>query len=109
MRPGMTNYGHQFTPSEKQMGNGIHFSGKPQSAFEAMQAIQHKNIRTATAPIRPNSDVQWHAGDKANHSKWGVGTVVSVTGSGADAMITIAFPGVGIKNLQQKYAPIEKA
>ncbi len=109
VRPGMTNYGHQFTPSEKQMGNGIHFSGKPQSAFEAMQAIQHKNIRTATAPIRPNSDVQWHAGDKANHSKWGVGTVVSVTGSGADAMITIAFPGVGIKNLQQKYAPIEKA
>ncbi len=63
---------------------------------------------TATATICPNMDVIWRAGDKARHSKWGIGTIVSVKGEGEEVELKIAFPKIGIKGLMQKYAPIEK-
>lgn len=59
--------------------------------------------------IRPDMDIVWKAGDKARHGKWGVGTIVSVHGSGEEVELKIAFPGQGIKGLMQKYAPITKA
>lgn len=52
----------------------------------------------------------WRAGDKAVHKKWGTGMVVSVTGSGEEVELDIAFPNpIGIKRLLAKFAPIEKA
>lgn len=62
----------------------------------------------SAAVIRPDSSVSWRAGDKAKHGKWGVGTVVSVKGSGEEVELNIAFPEQGIKALMQKYAPITK-
>ena len=48
-------------------------------------------------------------GDRASHKKWGVGTVVSVRGTGDDMELDIAFPQpTGIKRLLAKFAPIEK-
>lgn len=52
----------------------------------------------------------WRIGDKAEHKKWGTGTVVSVKGEGEQIELDIAFPSpVGIKRLLAKFAPIEKA
>ncbi|MGE5507298.1 MAG: DNA helicase PcrA [Chitinophagales bacterium] len=48
-------------------------------------------------------------GDKVAHPKWGPGTVVSVEGQGANATLTIAFPGLGVKKLLAGYAPLTKA
>ena len=100
-----------FRPSASQMGNGVHFSGKPQSALEAMAALQKKNVNVQPSGgvIRPDTSIQWKVGDKARHGKWGVGTVVSVKGSGEEVELKIAFPGQGVKGLMQKYAPITKA
>lgn len=51
----------------------------------------------------------WAVGDKANHKKWGVGTVVSVKGEGTGMELDIAFPDpVGIKRLLAEFAPVEK-
>lgn len=52
---------------------------------------------------------EWRIGDKASHKKWGVGTIVSVKGSGDEMELDIAFPNEGIKRLIAKFAPIEKA
>ena len=97
--------------------------GKPQSAFEILQSLQGTSPARASSPlpaaprkvrsvagaaIRPNMEVAWRAGDKARHGKWGIGTIVSVKGSGEEVELKIAFPGIGIKGLMQKYAPIEK-
>ena len=60
------------------------------------------------AVIRPDNSISWRAGDKAKHGKWGIGTVVSVKGSGEEVELKIAFPEQGIKALMQKYAPITK-
>ncbi|WP_373288503.1 DNA helicase PcrA [Lentibacillus kapialis] len=51
----------------------------------------------------------WSSGDKAEHKKWGVGTVVKVQGEGDGMELDIAFPApTGIKRLLAKYAPITK-
>ncbi|WP_337607829.1 UvrD-helicase domain-containing protein [Mitsuokella jalaludinii] len=101
-----------FRPSASQMGTGTHFAGKPQSALEAMEALRERqsSARPAAAGvIRPDTSIKWKVGDKARHGKWGVGTVVSVKGSGEEVELKIAFPGQGVKGLMQKYAPITKA
>ncbi|SFJ27506.1 DNA helicase-2 / ATP-dependent DNA helicase PcrA [Paenibacillus sp. UNC496MF] len=49
------------------------------------------------------------AGDKVSHGKWGIGTVVSVRGTGSDKELQIAFPApVGLKKLLASFAPITK-
>ena len=50
----------------------------------------------------------WSAGDKVRHKKWGVGTVVSVNGTGKDMELDIAFPNEGVRRLLATFAPIEK-
>ncbi len=47
-------------------------------------------------------------GDKVNHKKWGIGTVVQVKNrDDGDAELTIAFDTEGLKRLLQSIAPIE--
>lgn len=75
--------------------------------------------QTAAGPrnpvIRPTlqstggEGIGWNVGDKAEHGKWGIGTVVSVKGEGEGKELDIAFPSpVGIKRLLAKFAPIKK-
>lgn len=47
-------------------------------------------------------------GDQVEHRKWGRGTVVNVKGRGENAEISIDFPGLGVKTLLARYAPLEK-
>ena len=108
--------------------SGTQFRGNPRSALEAMTALgirgtiglSNKNTNdrlhfrkgsaavTRAAGVKPNLSVRWKAGDKARHSKWGVGTVVMVKGEGEETELKIVFSGQGVKSLMQKYAPIEK-
>src|SRR5699024_8631217 len=47
----------------------------------------------------------WHPGDKADHKKWGTGTVVNVQGEGDSLELDIAFPApIGIKRVLAKFA-----
>ena len=50
----------------------------------------------------------FHPGDRVLHRKFGEGTVQAVTGSGADARITIAFTAYGSKDFSLSIAPIVK-
>ncbi|MEJ9210720.1 DNA helicase PcrA [Bacillus smithii] len=67
------------------------------------------------APIRPmavstgGEEIPWKVGDKAEHKKWGIGTVVSVKGEKENMELDIAFPSpTGVKRLLAKFAPIQK-
>ncbi|MFC7441875.1 DNA helicase PcrA [Laceyella putida] len=75
------------------------------------QAIAGGTI-TPRKVVRPTPNVvgDWQVGDKADHGKWGLGTVVKTQGSGEDLELHIAFPApIGVKKLLAKYAPIKKA
>ena len=89
--------------------------GQPMSGLEALSAVRSinpaiaKGVQMGTKSLaRPDMSIQWKTGDKAAHSKWGTGTVVGVSGSGEEREIQINFPGIGLKKLMQKYAPLKK-
>jgi DNA helicase-2/ATP-dependent DNA helicase PcrA len=45
-------------------------------------------------------------GERLQHDKFGIGTVVSVADSQDDQILTIAFPGEGVKKLMASMAPL---
>ena len=47
------------------------------------------------------------SGEKVNHKKWGVGTIVRTTGAAQDLELDVAFPQQGVKRLLAAFAPIE--
>ncbi|HIU63905.1 MAG TPA: DNA helicase PcrA [Candidatus Avacidaminococcus intestinavium] len=47
-------------------------------------------------------------GDKVEHAKWGIGTVVSAKDSGDGQEVKVAFEGSGIRSLLTKYAVLKK-
>jgi len=63
-------------------------------------------IRAAVQGVRELPQVV--AGDTVEHDKWGEGVVLTVSGSGSDAEITIRFEDVGEKRLLLAYAPLKK-
>ncbi|GIN87955.1 ATP-dependent DNA helicase PcrA [Heyndrickxia sporothermodurans] len=72
------------------------------------QAMKRPVTRPVPASTGGNQ-VGWKVGDKAEHKKWGVGTVVSVKGDGKGMELDIAFPSpIGIKRLLAEFAPITK-
>ncbi|MBB6450799.1 DNA helicase-2/ATP-dependent DNA helicase PcrA [Geomicrobium halophilum] len=65
--------------------------------------------RTVTTTTRTGGEAHsWQVGDKADHRKWGTGTVVAVNGEGENQELDIAFPEEGIKRLVAKFAPITR-
>jgi DNA helicase-2/ATP-dependent DNA helicase PcrA len=68
--------------------------------------------RLTTMPPKPSAPksptAEWKVGDKAQHNKWGTGTVVEVRGAGDNQEIKVAFPGLGIRQLAVKFAPLTK-
>jgi len=71
---------------------------------------QRGAVARPVAASSGGEEIGWKVGDKAQHGKWGTGTVVSVKGSGEGMELDIAFPSpTGIKRLLAKFAPIQKA
>ena len=50
----------------------------------------------------------WRPGDKVYHRAWGQGTIVSCESSAGDLILTVAFPGQGVKKLLASMAPLER-
>ena len=49
----------------------------------------------------------FRSGVKVKHAKFGVGTVITVKGSGHNTIVDVAFKGIGIKSFSLAIAPIE--
>ena len=50
---------------------------------------------------------KYRTGLKVKHPRFGEGTVIMVRGEGDNIIVDVAFPGVGIKSLAAKFAPME--
>lgn len=83
--------------------------GTPKTSFSTPASARKPVMRPVSAAASGDEN-GWKVGDKAQHGKWGTGTVVSVKGQGEGTELDIAFPSpVGIKRLLAKFAPITKA
>ncbi len=84
-------------------------SGSARTSFGGSNPARKPVTRPVSA-ASGGEEVAWKVGDKAEHGKWGIGTVVSVKGQGESTELDIAFPSpIGIKRLLAKFAPIQKA
>ncbi|ABK52149.1 ATP-dependent DNA helicase PcrA [Acidothermus cellulolyticus 11B] len=74
------------------------------ASSSAVRASAASAARPTTAPV-----VTLHPGDRVNHDRFGLGTVIAVTGSGPRAQAQVDFgPRIGAKTLVLAYAPLEK-
>ena len=68
-----------------------------------------QNIRPPQAATAVRRESQSYSeGERVSHPKWGLGVVVSVKGAGDNAILSVAFPGLGIKQLAVVYAVLKK-
>ncbi|MEJ8777237.1 DNA helicase PcrA [Pseudogracilibacillus sp. ICA-222130] len=85
-----------------------------QSMFGSLSSTKTTSVKPSRQKAKKLAttgaeSVGWKAGDKVEHAKWGVGTVVKVTNSGDDTELDVAFQApAGIKRLLAKFAPIKK-
>lgn len=89
-------------PANTVMGRPLPNGGRPTAL---RPSVLQPTVHVAQ-PAKPSEN--WRVGDKAQHTKWGVGTVVEVRGEGENQEVKIAFPGQGIRQLMTKFAPIAK-
>ncbi|MBR0260964.1 MAG: UvrD-helicase domain-containing protein [Selenomonadaceae bacterium] len=66
----------------------------------------HRSAQMKPSQNKPANIVAWRVGDRLNHKKWGLGTVMEV--SGIVITVTFANPEAGIKKLVSTIAPINK-
>src|SRR5205085_903354 len=63
---------------------------------------------------RPSSDsgaaaMEYKRGSRVRHEQFGVGTILTMEGSGPDAKLTVYFDGVGSKKFVVRYAKLTRA
>lgn len=76
--------------------------------FGAAPALSSASVKLGDRVVGKGPVVSLEPGDRVTHSKFGLGTVVSTSGSGDKADATIDFGSAGTKRLLLRYAPVEK-
>ena len=97
-----------FSEEEKQPAFSV---PEQKQFFRPNKVTQMKQApKRAARKITTGSEKEdWSVGDKAEHKKWGTGTIVRVGGKGEELELDVAFPApTGIKRLLAKFAPITK-
>ena len=76
--------------------------------FGAAPSSSSAAVKLGDRVVGKGPVVSLEAGDRVTHSKFGLGTVVSTSGSGDKTDATIDFGSAGTKRLLLRYAPVEK-
>ncbi len=74
----------------------------PAASFRSSTVAARSKKRTTT------DIVDLAPGDRVTHDSFGLGTVVTVEGSGQKAVASVDFGSAGVKRLLLRYAPLEK-
>ena len=94
---------------QESSSNPFGVRGKSGSSFSQNRPQSRKPVSRPIPNTTGGSNISWSVGDKAEHGKWGTGTVVSVKGQGDSMELDIAFPSpTGVKRLLAKFAPVKK-
>ncbi|MFL2133721.1 DNA helicase PcrA [Desemzia sp. FAM 24101] len=104
----------EIMESEDKQASSIPFRNSGPFSSVQKRAASTPYQTPAQAPVTNKissgaDKVGWNVGDKAAHKKWGIGTVVKLTGNEDNLQLDIAFSApTGIKRLLAAFAPIEK-
>lgn len=112
-RPANTSFKASYSSGGLAFGQGMSLA---QALQDRKRSAAPRTIQSSGLPFgqftagakSASSETNWSIGDIALHKKWGEGTVLEVSGSGARQELKINFPEVGLKKLLASVAPIEK-
>ncbi|MFB4006319.1 DNA helicase PcrA [Streptococcus pneumoniae] len=112
-RPSNSSFKASYSSGGLAFGQGMSLA---QALQDRKRSAAPKSIQSSGLPFGQftagaksgSSEANWSIGDIALHKKWGEGTVLEVSGSGATQELKINFPEVGLKKLLASVAPIEK-
>lgn len=112
-RPANTSFKASYSSGGLAFGQGMSLA---QALQDRKRSAAPRTIQSSGLPFgqftagakSASSETNWSIGDIALHKKWGEGTVLEVSGSGATQELKINFPEVGLKKLLASVAPIEK-
>ena len=62
-----------------------------------------RDVRPAATPVSKTFEKY----QKVQHDKFGVGTVMEISGSGGSMLVSIDFGAAGVKRFAAAYAPIK--
>ncbi len=106
-RPGYGGRGAAAQPARPGMGAGM--GGSARLGGFNIPGVQKGFVGSAARPAMSNAMQNlYKPGDRVRHLKFGEGSVVSVTGSGAQARIRIEFTAYGEKEFALSVVPIVK-
>ena len=88
---------------EEPVGRSPLSGGYGSSPSSSSAALRLGDRVVGTAPV-----MSLNAGERVTHQKFGLGTVISTSGSGDKTEATIDFGSAGVKRLLLRYAPVEK-
>lgn len=107
----------ELTDARETIFDNYRYKKAQADVFESVIASpypQHKYKPIAPADKKPaakNKALNFDGireGDRIEHPKWGIGTVIEVNNSMQDKIISVAFAGLGIKKMIEGYADITK-
>ena len=104
-RPDLSS-GAGFGSSQGQLGGALTGRGKQQmqSRFGTAAAKADASKKAMAGRAIPSLD----PGDRVQHDSFGLGTVITVEGTGENSVASIDFGSEGVKRLLLRYAPVEK-
>lgn len=85
------------------------FSYAPKISRESAENQLNSILSGGSSDTKMLTSVNAKIGQKVKHSKFGVGTIVTVTNVSGDLKLTIAFDKQGVKNLMLGFANLELA
>jgi len=102
--------GGTWSPQRRSPSEGVGGRlGRPKDAGAATKTAGGTGATFGSATPRKDADVpSLDVGDKVTHDAYGVGTVVSLEGSGPNAVARIDFGADGTKRLLLRYSPVTK-
>lgn len=90
-------------------------SGRSSANKVVLSSVRPTRTPRSTRPTRTlgknkgaAASETWTVGEQVDHKAWGIGTIVKVTESKSDTVLSVAFKAQGIKELLPSLAPIKK-
>jgi DNA helicase-2/ATP-dependent DNA helicase PcrA len=116
----LDNQGEHYRPEPSPWGNSANHAVKSWSSDNPAATGTARNLslgHPVSSPSpgepgqggrHPSNNKPYSAGEQVYHRKWGQGTIVEVRGQGDNAELKIEFPGLGVKTLLARYAPLTR-
>ena len=107
--PGAGRTAPSGQPSSRTIPSNLKPLSRAVAAGSAPAGRQGTPDRNPSGDFTPVSVLDLRAGQRIEHNRFGLGTIVEISGSGTDLKAKIDFDASGVKILLLKYAKIRLA